>query len=79
MAVAPARRLRLRLAIPADEVLRLYQGEARQVLASSEDGRSVRFPASALRRHVTRAGVYGRFELRFDAGHHLLELRRLGD
>jgi hypothetical protein len=69
-------RIRLSLDIPADELARYYQG-ARRVVATAEDGRRVQFPASALQRFVTRAGVSGRFELHIDERGKLLEIRRL--
>lgn len=69
--------LRFRLDIDAEDYLAYYRGSAREVLVRAEDGRRVRFPASALQPFVTRDGVHGRFELRFDAGHRLLGLQRL--
>lgn len=72
-------RLRFRLAIPAEEYLAYYRREAGEVVALSEDGRNVQFPASALQRFVSHAGVYGRFEIVFDDRHKLLALNRLGD
>lgn len=52
--------------IEPDELLRFYRGEAREVLATSEDGRSVRFPVQMLRPFVSKDGVHGRFRLDFD-------------
>lgn len=54
------------LNISEAEYLRVYQGQARQVLAYSIDGRRVRFPVNLLQRFVTRSGVAGRFRIRFD-------------
>ena len=68
-----------RLAISADDYLAYYQGAARAVVVQAEDGRRVRFPAGALQPFVTHQGIHGRFELRFDAGHKLQSLRRIGD
>jgi hypothetical protein len=65
------------LAIDADELKRLYRGIARSVVARARDGRWVRFPATALRSHVARAGVHGAFALRIDDGR-LKALERLG-
>lgn len=67
----------LRLAIPADEYLRLYQGAVRDVLAMSEDGRRIRFPADRLRPFVTHDGVYGRFALHVDDRGKLARIERL--
>ena len=74
-----AQTLRFRLDISTDEYLAYYQGAARDVLVRAEDGRRVKFPASALQAHITHDGIHGRFELRFDANHKLIGLQRLGD
>ena len=72
-------RLRLRLAIPAQEYLAYYRHEAEAVMARTLDGPSIEFPAAALRRHVSRDGVYGLFEIEFDASRRLIRLERLAD
>jgi urease beta subunit len=71
-------RIRVRLDIPAEDCLRYYRGSARQVLATALDGRRVQFPASALRPFVTREGIRGVYELRFDAHHRLLGVEAVG-
>jgi hypothetical protein len=68
----------LRLALSADDLLRHYRGQAREVLARTHDGRTIRFPSSALREVVTDEGVYGDFALHFDEDHKLLGLRPVG-
>ena len=60
-----------------DEVLRYYRGQARSVVATLDDGRTLQFPASALQKVVTENGVHGRFRLRFDANHKFLGLERV--
>ncbi|MCG5515315.1 MULTISPECIES: DUF2835 domain-containing protein [Ectothiorhodospira] len=67
-----------RLDIPRDEFLRYYSGSAASVVASSQEGRTVRFPASALRPHVTHDGVRGRFRLTVDDQFRLQSLERIG-
>ncbi len=69
--------LEFNLYLSVDEVLRYYRGEARTVVATLDDGRTVQFPASALPRIVTENGVQGRFQLVFDANHKFQSLRRL--
>ena len=53
----------LRLAIRKDELLRLYSGDARAVIAVAENGQTVRFPANILREYVDHDGVHGRFRI----------------
>jgi hypothetical protein len=59
-----------------DELLRVYAGRADQILATSADGRRVRFPANILRPFVARDGVHGRFEIRTDANGRFQSIHR---
>ena len=77
--MAQQQRVSLRLSITAHEYLAYYRNEADAVLARTLDGRSIEFPANALRPHVTHQGVYGLFEIEFDASYRLIRLERLGD
>jgi hypothetical protein len=65
------------LNLPRDTWLHYYRGRASSVRVRAEDGRTVSLPASALRRFAGHDGVHGRFELRYDQAHRLLDLRRL--
>lgn len=53
----------------------MYRG-ARTVVVRAHDGRTVRFPASALVPHVRPEGVRGEFTLRHSAEGRLLALVR---
>ncbi|GGB95420.1 hypothetical protein GCM10011352_21890 [Marinobacterium zhoushanense] len=65
------------LNISADEYLRLYRGEVESVVARTLDGRTVRFPANALRGFVTRNGIRGRYRIRYGADGRLIDIQRL--
>ena len=65
------------LIISADEMLRYYRGDASGVSTTARDGRSVRFPASALRDFVDSDGVNGSFAIYFDAENKLEKIKRL--
>ncbi|WP_166261200.1 DUF2835 domain-containing protein [Marinobacter salicampi] len=65
------------LAISPDEWLKLYQGIARDVHATSRDGRSVRFPARILSRFYLRDGVRGSFRIFFDDAGKFHSVQRL--
>lgn len=67
----------VRLAISAREFQRLYSGAASDVIASSETGETVRFPARVLRGEVTHDGVHGRFEIAYDDSGKFLSILRL--
>ena len=69
--------VRVALHIPAETLLRHYRGEAREVRARTLDGRSILFPATALRAVVEPDGVFGEFALHFDDHHRFLAIERL--
>ena len=72
----PVYRYVVDLAISADEFQRLYAGTANTVIARDRiSGKTVRFPASRLRRFVTPAGVFGRFELQVDGANRLQHIQ----
>ncbi|MFP4208978.1 MAG: DUF2835 domain-containing protein [Wenzhouxiangella sp.] len=69
---------RFSLHISADEYLRYYQGQAVAVVVTDSNGRTIRFPANALRGHVDHSGIHGRFRLITDDDHRLQRLERMG-
>lgn len=72
------KKLHLDIALSADEFLRVYQGTANRVLLRSREGKTVSLPAGRLQPFLTHEGIYGRFELNFDAQGKFISLRRLG-
>jgi len=64
------------LNIDSEELLKLYRGSAREVVARSLDGQNIRFPAEVLKPFVTHNGVQGQFALLVDASNKLIDLRR---
>lgn len=76
---ASERKARFSLAIPADVYLSYYQRAAEAVVVQAYDGRTLQFPAGILQRFVTHDGVYGEFEIEFDARHKLVAIRRIGE
>jgi len=66
---------RFRLAISAEEYLAYYQCSAQDVFACSEDNKTIRFPASAIRKFVTRDGIFGDFEITFDENNKLIAIQ----
>lgn len=65
------------LHIDAQEYLKRYRLANTVVSLVSEDGRSVRFPASILQRFVTHDGVQGRFRIAFDGQGKFQHIERL--
>lgn len=71
-------KLRFQLALPAEDYLSFYKGQAQNVVVNSIDGRTVQFPASAIRKFLTHEGGYGVFEIEFDEGNKLVGIERIG-
>ncbi len=70
-------KMRFSLAISAEQYQSYYKGAAKFVRVHTEDGRTLKFPASELQQYVTHEGIQGRFEIVFDDGHKLIGLNRL--
>ena len=71
------RELIFSLSISADAYLEYYKGSVKHVLAKSQDGRSVRFPANAIQKFLTHEGVHGRFRMLFDENHKLISIEKI--
>ncbi len=72
------RRFVVDLAIADSQMLRYYRGSGQTVIATSRDGKTVRFPHRWLREFVGHNGVQGTFALEVDADHRLQRMTRLG-
>ncbi len=66
--------VRVSLAISKEEFTRLYRGEARDVICTANDGRTVQFPATHLIQFVTHNGIYGDFEIHFSENNKLIKI-----
>jgi len=69
--------VRFNLHLSRETYLLYYQGVARRVVVTAEDGRVIEFPADVLRQVVGHDGVHGRFELVFDASNRFQGIRRV--
>jgi len=69
--------IRFRINLAAETFLRYYQGTAKAVIVSAEDGRRVQLPAVKLRPFLLTDGIQGRFEITLDDQNKLLSIRRL--
>lgn len=70
-------RLRFSIHLSSEEFLLHYQGLAKALIVYAEDGRRVQLPAQNFRRHITRDGLHGRFEVELDDNNKLLSITRL--
>lgn len=71
--------LRFRLALSSEKYLAYYQGAAKNIVARTEDGRNIQFPANAIRRFLQHEGIYGLFEISFNEKNKLLGINRIAD
>lgn len=71
------RALIVRLALGPADLQAWYRGTAREVVATAENGQTVRFPARILQPHVTQNGVHGRFRIAFDAAGRFVSIEAL--
>lgn len=69
--------VRFRLAIPAEQYIRFYQGKVNNVVAYTQDRQRIQFPANTIRSFVTANGIFGLFEMTFDANNKFLEIEQL--
>jgi len=65
------------LNISSEQYQSYYQGSAKFIAVKAQDGRTLKFPASALQKFVGYSGVQGHFEIEFDDQHKLVKLSRL--
>ncbi len=66
------------LNISATDYQAYYRGQSQVVMAQSEDGHRLQFPAIELRKFVSHTGVHGRFEITFTDESKLVNLRKVG-
>lgn len=70
-------KLHFTLNLPPEQALRYYQGNARFVVVTAENGQRIQFPAEHIRPFIDQSGVQGYFSIQFDDNNKLLELRRI--
>ncbi|ETX09766.1 topoisomerase II [Marinomonas ushuaiensis DSM 15871] len=67
----------LSVALPAFKYEAMYAGSAKNLVASSLDGRKVQLPLTAFQRFVTHQGINGVFEVEFDDMNKLIGVTQL--
>ncbi len=70
-------KVRFRLAISAEDYLHYYQGNVNSVIAYTETNQRIQFPANTIRKFVTANGIFGLFEMSFDANKKFLAIDQL--
>ena len=70
-------KLRFQLAIPQQEIMRFYQGNAQNLRVTLDDGRTIQLPLNNFRHFVDNSGLHGQFEVEFTKQHKLVSLIKL--
>ena len=70
-------RITVRLNISPERFQAYYQGVVESVVATSSDGRTVKFPARVLRPFLSYQGVQGTFEITCDGNMKFQSIRRI--
>jgi hypothetical protein len=65
------------LSIDASELQKYYRGEVLSVLATTQQGIKVQFPANLILPYVSHNGIHGRFILDYQPDGKAISLRRL--
>jgi Protein of unknown function (DUF2835) len=63
--------------LSSEKYLQFYQGVAKDVIVKTDDGRTLKFPASRLQSFVTQDGITGKFEILFDDDNKIVSLNRI--
>lgn len=72
-------RIHVVINISYDDFLPFYEGRVKDIIAPSLAGKSIRFPAKAIRPYLTRSGIRGIFELCMNPENKLLSCERVGN
>ena len=65
------------LALSAQKIRSIYEGQARYILVESDNGLKLQLPAANFRSFVTDDGIQGRFSVSIDANNKIQALRRI--
>lgn len=65
------------LHISREDYLAFYQGQVKDVVATANDGRIIRFPAAILKGMVGHEGIHGKFCIQFDSDNKFSNIKRL--
>lgn len=69
--------LRFHLNLSYDQYLSVYQGIAKTISVTADDGRRIVFPAGNMQRFLNKSGIQGHFEMELSAQNKFLGLKKL--
>jgi hypothetical protein len=70
--------IRFHLNLSYDQYLAVYQGLAKTVSVTAEDGRRIVFPAGNIQRYLTKTGIQGYFEMELTAANKFVDIKKFG-
>jgi hypothetical protein len=71
--------LRFTLNLSYDQYLKVYQGIAKNVSVTTDDGRRVDFPAGRVQAFLTKQGIKGYFEMELTLENKFVSIKKLGE
>ncbi|MFQ2105967.1 DUF2835 family protein [Aeromonas rivipollensis] len=71
------RQYTFRLALGRDEIMLMYQGQARRLVVRTEQGLTIELGLEKIRSFVSVNGVYGHFRLVTQEDHRFVRLERI--
>lgn len=77
--MAGSQKILVRLNISPAVYESYYQGLVKEVVATSIDGRKLRFPANILQSVILHDGIVGLFEIEFSHDNKFVAIQRIGD
>lgn len=60
-----------------EKYLLYYEGQINQVIATSEDGKKIAFPANVLKKFITHQGIQGNFKFVFNQSGKILSVNKI--
>ncbi|PPD22422.1 MAG: topoisomerase II [Methylomonas sp.] len=75
--MAPHQFIRFRLDLGYVQYLAVYQGIAKTVVTTADDGRRIEFPVANIHRYLDISGIHGYFEMELTEQNKFVGIRRL--
>jgi hypothetical protein len=69
--------IRFHLNVGYDQFLAVYQGIAKTVVAKTDDGRNISFPAGNVQRFLNKNGIQGYFEIELTEKNKFISIKKL--
>ena len=67
------------LDISSEEFLHYYKGVIQNVIVTTNENRTIQFPATFIQKFLSHDGVRGRFRLIYDQNHKLVSIDRVSN